>query len=352
MNIDNFGSPEDFIKITQDINKNTCLSRIGQWARNIVANEFSIRNGKGINTLFSSLKGKPAILIGAGPSLDKNIELLKECSEKACLIACDAAHKSLSIQGVKPHIVFVAETKAEVKEFLDYENSEDVILAAHSLIHPSVHEDWKGPIRWFNAYPTEAEPFTKAVIEFTGQIGRIAACGSVVTIMFSFAVGGLKSDPIIMVGMDSAFYAIDKHHAQHSPAGDFSMYKEMEQFDVFGNQCLTNVALACFARWLEDSCCRAGGRTYINATEGGIIAKGCLIMTLQQVLDRYLTEEIDIIKTLQEFPEPEDSQAEHRWFFSDGVPIKQESTYLPEDFLTTLVSSFLHHLAEEGLENV
>ena len=59
----------------------------------------------GILSFKDCMKGKPAIVIGAGPSLNKSMKYLKEASHKAFLISVDAALKPLLEAGVRPHVV-------------------------------------------------------------------------------------------------------------------------------------------------------------------------------------------------------------------------------------------------------
>ncbi len=56
-----------------------------------------------IDELLLRLKGRPAIMVSAGPSLDKNIHLLEKAKEKAFVIAVGSAIKILYNKGIRPH---------------------------------------------------------------------------------------------------------------------------------------------------------------------------------------------------------------------------------------------------------
>lgn len=62
-------------------------------------------------------KDVPAIIVGAGPSLDKNIEDLKLAKGKALLIACDTALKPLISHGILPDLFVVVDPKKPMELF-------------------------------------------------------------------------------------------------------------------------------------------------------------------------------------------------------------------------------------------
>ena len=67
-----------------------------------IANLRPLVQDPGIITFKKRFQGRPALVIGAGPSLNKNIRLLKEARHKALLVAVDAALKPLLEAGITP----------------------------------------------------------------------------------------------------------------------------------------------------------------------------------------------------------------------------------------------------------
>lgn len=334
------------------ISQTTILHRIGEWSRNIISNEYKIRNSKGVNWLFDKLKGVPTILVGAGPSLDKNIDLLKECKGKACIIACSSALKPMLAKDIVPDIVFVTDSKAkEMRLMLDesdfYSKPDEMVLICDSFVHPSVHEDWKGELFFYNIRALESCPFTHSLIEFTGQIGQLGAGGSVTTIMLCFAYGGLKCEPIIFVGQDCAYYDAKKHHVSNTSSGvaDLSKkYQPIETTDYLERKCFTNKALLSFCYWFEDFCLGNTG-TFINASEGGILTAGVTMQPLQFVLDNHLKKEYNIRELLLDPTTIIDgAKSENRWIYKSAnpeeksVPIQKRETYFPGETLDYIIS--------------
>lgn len=329
-----------------DLSINTIKRRIGQWTRNVIVNEFFIRQGLGANILFETVKDIPCILVGAGPSLDKNIDQLQECKDFACVIACDAVLKPLLEKGIYPHICLVVDSDPIVREHFEgiYDKTEEIILVADSFIHPSVHEDWLGQIFWYNIWPLECSPFTASLVEFTGQIGILGAGGNVLTVMFCLAYGGLKCRPIIFVGSDNAFYNEEQDHVANCPAKSFKgVYAPTEVEDIYNKKCFTNNALLSFNEWFEDIFTANPG-IFVNATEGGILTNGCICMSLQDAKKFFLTEKVDIKALLSSGPIIDVALPENRWTMGEAL-IVQRSTYFPKK----LIEFILQTQTEEDL---
>lgn len=356
-------------ELGQALSTNTIKMRVGEWARNLVANERMIRAGKGANVLFETLKGVPAILVGAGPSLDKNIDMLAECKEYACILACDAALKPLLDKGIKPDIAVVVDSKPVVKTYLEtvFDRSADLLLATDVFVHPSTVEGWEGEVYWFCIARIEHCPLTYATVEFAGQVGNLGSGGNVTTMMWCLTYGGLKCDPIILVGNDHAFYEEAHDHANGSPAVSFKgTYEALEVEDMYGEKCYTTSALLTFHDWFETMFIKSPG-IHVNASEGGIITNGCLCMTLAEAKERFLTRKVAVPELLHSGPIIETADEKYRWgtfVAKDGelereengnfktVPVSPSSTYLPASLVEYILETQGSKDLEEALAKV
>ena len=79
----------------QEVKSATTLRFNDLWKQNFQANRNAILKNPGIVALTQKLKEIPAIIVGAGPSLDKNINLLIRAQEHSLILASDAALKPL-----------------------------------------------------------------------------------------------------------------------------------------------------------------------------------------------------------------------------------------------------------------
>ncbi len=311
-------------ELAKEVSKNTIKGRIGEWARNIVHNEEKIRSGKNIVPFFSRLKDLPAIIVATGPSLDKNINILKEIKNKALIITVDSATKPVLDLGIIPDMIFIADSKERVTKFFENINSlKDIFVCVDSFVHPKVIErleELEADIRWYNVFPNDQSIFCQAVPkEFTGEIGYLGSGGCVTSIAFSFASGGLKCDSITIIGMDSGYYNPANHHSstilENTEAFQF---KEELMEDIYGNPIITNGTLKTYAIWMEDTAMmNQTNGIFINATEGGIISRGWVVMPLRVVVNRYYKTEYNFRELLLEGDKEQEKQKQKKSLSGD-----------------------------------
>ena len=78
----------------------------GAEKENYLLNKEIVRQSTGINFLNSKHKGKPGLLVSAGPSLDDILPYLKQVDKKFILACVDTALPILSREGILPEYVF------------------------------------------------------------------------------------------------------------------------------------------------------------------------------------------------------------------------------------------------------
>ena len=84
---------------------------------------------------------KTAVIVSTGPSLDKQLLLLKEHQEKVCILSVDASFPVLVKHGIKPDFVFSMERDEPTAIFfkkVSEKQQKDVIFVCASLQHKSV----------------------------------------------------------------------------------------------------------------------------------------------------------------------------------------------------------------------
>ncbi|MCA8940451.1 MAG: DUF115 domain-containing protein, partial [Planctomycetes bacterium] len=85
---------------------------------NVAANLPAAAESRDANALASVFAGKPAVIVGAGPSLDSDLATLKANADKAVVIAVDAAVKALSDAGVPIDLAVTLDVIGVKKGFL------------------------------------------------------------------------------------------------------------------------------------------------------------------------------------------------------------------------------------------
>jgi len=289
---------EQKLKLMDSIVGNTDNARSWMWAKNVTNNEMAFRAGRKAKEYRRRLNRMPTIIVGAGPSLDKNKKFLKAAKDRAFIISVDTAFDTVS-EVVKPNAVIALEARRELEDLMNFEKSNDVILFTDLTIHPNVIKRWLGPIVWFSAGFSGSPSMDNTMErEFNDgkEIGRITRGGCVTNAAFALSMEILRADPIILVGADCGFYDPKNHHCkdQNDKIEELNNI-EMEE-DVYGDKIFTTQVLLFYKYWIEDIVKVRNSVTkipeyegiFINATEGGIIKEGWVSMRLQTVVTAYL----------------------------------------------------------------
>ncbi|WP_163555103.1 motility associated factor glycosyltransferase family protein [Helicobacter suis] len=103
-----------------------------------------------------NLTHNSAIIISTGPSLNKQLPLLKEIAPYATLFCIDASFPILSAYGIKPDIVFSLErVEATAKFYTDTpkQAQEGVIFALTSIVHPTLPQAITKGVKQFSLRP-------------------------------------------------------------------------------------------------------------------------------------------------------------------------------------------------------
>jgi len=265
---------------------------------NTFLNINEIINNPGIKDLKDSFKGKPGIVVATGPSLNKNIELLRGLDNKAVICAADASVRVMKRYGLKPHLVTSLERvlpTAKLFEGLTEEDVKNSYLAACPVIRPETYANFPGKriIVYRNFATFKWLDIEKGILD----IGPSAAN------MAFKVLEHLGCNPIILIGQDLAFGENDVTHASGATFGE----KESQYFqntrilEVAGNYCekiKTTETWYKFLKYYERDIAGFQG-TVINATEGGAKIPGTKVMTFREAIDKYISEEIDPIGTIE-----------------------------------------------------
>lgn len=273
--------------------------------RNLRDNIKDIMRGGDLVALIESFpEGKPGILVSAGPSLNNNIDELKNAVGKALIVATDTALKPLFNHGIRPD-AFVTVDPSKPLVLFDKEEVWDVPMILVENGNAQVVEKHKGrkffSITWEGIGKVIYERFDKELpFQETG--------GSVANNAFSF-LRDCGCNPIILVGQDLA-YTNMKSHADGTFQDKMQdvntaerRYIEIE--DIHGNPTLTTADFKHYLEWFEEKIkdLKDEEKEVIDATEGGAKIHGACLMTLKEAVAKYCTEEFEIGKYFEEAPD-------------------------------------------------
>lgn len=232
-----------------------------------------------------------AVLVSAGPSLDKNIEELKRAKNHLFIIAVDTAVKPLLKRGILPD-VFITLDGRKPLDLL--EGAQMLPVVSNTVARYELLDQQKGKrIFFFDGYRLPLDLYFQNDKTLPG----VAIGGSVACSGFSLLYK-MGFETVILVGQDLA-YTDNKSHADETFQEKMPLENTEHMIRVKGNYqdtvpTLTNlkIYLDWFASYIKGAK-EHGNFRVINATEGGAFIEGTELMTLKDALDECIGEEID-----------------------------------------------------------
>lgn len=243
------------------------------------------------DSLSAKIKGRDVILVAAGPSLDKNVELLRQFigrevadDENRPLVACvGTAFRKLLGMDMKPDYVAFLDASVRIRGQIWGVEAETVPALIASTATMKITKDYAGEkYLVFQQGFDAAETFAREHGGRTYESG-----GSVITILLDI-MKQLGAKRVITIGMDLGYTDMRIHAGG---AGNSSYLSDTEGLVQVaaqgGGMVFTTQAMQMYIEWIEDYLKRHANEstTFINATEGGALIKGMQVMTLEEALE-------------------------------------------------------------------
>jgi len=171
----------------------------GRYLLNTLANLPAIASEGDVRALDNVFAGAPAVVVDAGPSLDRHLAWLASLDGRALIIAVDTALRPLLAAGIGPHVVVAVDPSPHNARHLTHPgNTRGVWLVAEGSLDPRVIAPFMQ--RTFTFRISDHEPWPW-LVSLGADRGHLRACGSVLTTAFDLAcVAGC--DPIVFAGAD------------------------------------------------------------------------------------------------------------------------------------------------------
>lgn len=292
------------IALDQRVNYNTVMAFSKVTSINTLCNAKYLCSGYKTIQLFGAIpQDVTGIVVAAGPSLNKNIQELKNAKGKSFIIAVDTALKPLLNAGIVPDMFFIVDGKKPM-DLIKKDGVEKIPMVTTLNANPEILNYHRGMKIFFD----ESYRFAEKIIMKSGlRWGEVDTGGSVATNAFSLLYKiGLKT--IILVGQDLALTG-NKTHA------DGTFEEKMPEIDTKNNEWVegnyeekvpTRTDLQVFLNWYESTIRLYKGYVkdlrVINATEGGAKIEGTEVMTLKDAIEENCRKDVDIEKCLEQIP--------------------------------------------------
>lgn len=258
-----------------------------EWVANSMYNLSHILETPSILGLRNKLDGITAVIVGAGPSLEVDIDCLRRLKKHAFIIAAGSTIQSLLHYGIKPHlIVSIDGTEANFNVFKDLDTSGIPLLYApmtkyriidnklDRLFHVHLNNDVT-----LNQYMTltNEDPVFQSNLSVTGTAIQAAI------------YMGCKE--IIFTGQDLSYpnehmYAPGAKHIDQQQNDLIINGAERTVVNVLGTMNRTTDAMMLTLADIEDLLGNAYGVQFINTTQMGAVIKHTVLQSMEEVLQR------------------------------------------------------------------
>jgi hypothetical protein len=197
-------------ELFDSLNSGILEERLGAFRRNVEKNLPLIERCGGLKSVLPMLNGRHIFIAGAGPSLERDIRMLKKfCFRREiAIIAADMALKALLAHGISPQFVISCETSPAL--FFAGADTSRMRLLAFSCMSPTNLRSWNGSISFYN-WMMRGEPYDSLWDKAGRGLGFVATASIVSTQAVSIALGCSPAS-IVLLGNDMGF--TDRYYAR------------------------------------------------------------------------------------------------------------------------------------------
>lgn len=249
------------------------------------------------NKLFGKFEGVPAIILGAGPSLSKQIEVLRSLTSRALIFAGGSALNAVKSKGFKPHFGAGIDPNQPQMERLKETGAFPVPFFYRSRLFSNAIREVKGPRLYVSgAGGYDVSEWYEEKLSITSDF--LDEGHNVVNFCTELALR-LGCNPIIFVGLDLAFTG---RQSYAEGVGDTIHCKEplLMRKDIYGNETTTQWKWIFEADWISQYAKDHPEVSFYNATEGGIGIPGVENIPLKSLSAAKLTKTYPIKSLIAE----------------------------------------------------
>ena len=235
-----------------------------------------------VDELEEKFKGKQVIIVGAGPSLEKNIHLLKNKPENVVILAMGAVMKRLLQENIAIDYVIIIDPKpVTINQIAGYEQ-ENIPLLLMSTAVKEIGRRYQGKkyLICQNGYD-RAEEYAEKRGYHTYNTG-----GSVATVALDICIY-FQAESIVFTGLDLAFTGNRDHIVGARQDGKMDYEGMLQVPAIGGGMVYTSVPFNMHREWLEHRIQEKDAIMPIyDASEGGAWKKGMITTTLKDIFSK------------------------------------------------------------------
>jgi len=275
--------------------------------QNFVKNVHQLPHSFYANALKGAFSNIPAIVCGAGPSLQKSMETLRTLENKALIIAGGSTIAALSSQGVLPHFGMAVDPNLEEYRRMKNSFAFETPLLYSTRVFPGIFQTCNGPFGYMRSgIGGVPELWMEEELGLLDPLlGDFLSPESIsVTAICIAWAQFLGCNPILLNGVDLAYTGKKRYAAGVGEDDEVSMNaidaeksaadRIIKRKDRDGNPIYTAV------RWVMESASishfakKHPEVQFINTTDGGLGFRSIPFMPLNEVAGQYLKQDRDL----------------------------------------------------------
>ncbi|EAJ2427797.1 motility associated factor glycosyltransferase family protein [Campylobacter upsaliensis] len=256
-------------------------------------------------------KFKSCVIVSTGPSLSKQLPLLKEVQERVVIFAADSAYPILMQNDIVPDYVCMVERTDFTAEFFkhDFGNKDDkTTFLLASLVHPNAIEYLEKRGRNYILIPKHLN-FAQYVD--LKAFALLSSAASVAHMALALALE-LEFKELVFIGQDLAYDDVGHSHPkdyQHSANFESEAYEKIKVVAYGGEGFVESHEMWIFFRQiLEDLVKYVVSAKIYNATQGGARIEGMIEKPFSECCKDFNENKQNLVKLK---PLSEDKQKEY-----------------------------------------
>ncbi|EDP6508245.1 motility associated factor glycosyltransferase family protein, partial [Campylobacter jejuni] len=239
-----------------------------------------------------------AIIVSTGPSLTKQLPLLKKYASKATIFCADSSYPILAKHGIKPDYVCMLERDEIVAECFNNDFGEfdkDIVFIVKSVTHPHTIKYLQKNNRAFILVSTYASFIQYLKLDYFGYFNM----GFSVAHMNFLLTIHLKYKNIILIGQDLAYAKDGQTHSQgfiHANLHNGDYERDLDRFSTTaygGNGKVQSSEIwTLFRQIFENFIAFSKSKTY-NCTQGGARIESAIEKPFKELCEDLLKNKKD-----------------------------------------------------------
>jgi hypothetical protein len=268
-----------------------------KWVVNALINFKEVLQTENILCYPDVFKGRPAIIVGAGPSLNEELENLRYIKENglACLFSAGSGIGPMLNVGIHPDFACSYDPNnvgKVVYQKMMADGITDIPLLFGSCVGPEVLQEYPGPKLHFITKQDPIAPFYLQTA--TGAELPRTSDGLTITFVLMALLGQLGANPIILVGQNLSFRNQQMYAQGIGYYPEKAQKRYMENIasvtvdSVDGGKVATTKEYQAMITDMEQLIRQFPETDFINTTQGGAMIRGSQFIALKTLIETRL----------------------------------------------------------------